>query len=110
MTTMDNLLELLALHGGKIVSTASLAPEWIEQARASNRIYVNESGLSFVWEPDIKCFPETVEEVEWFEKWHPLKIELPEKLKSLDWMNTLNKEQAVIQGLRQKGGTQSPNP
>jgi hypothetical protein len=81
MVTIETLLELLALHGGKIVSTASLTPEWIEQARASGRMYVDNNSLGFVWEPDIKQFPETVEEVEWFEKWYPLPVELPEKLK-----------------------------
>lgn len=76
------LLELLAAHGGTIVSTASMHPEWIDQARASGRMYVDDNSLGYVWEPDIKDFPETPEEVEWFEKWYPLKVSLPEHLKN----------------------------
>jgi hypothetical protein len=78
---MEQLLELLVLHGGKIVSTASLTPEWIEQARASGRMYVDDNSLGFVWEPDIKEFPTTVEEVEFLERWYPLPVELPAHLK-----------------------------
>lgn len=78
--SIEGLLELLAAHGGSIVSTASLSPEWIEQARASDRMYVDENSLGYVWEPDIKRLPETEEEVEWFKKWYPLKVELPPEL------------------------------
>ncbi len=35
---MNKLLEYLKLYKGQIISTASLAPEWIEQARASDRM------------------------------------------------------------------------
>ena len=94
-TNTDNsikrLLELLAQHGGKIVSTAALSPEWIEQARASGRIYVDENSLGYVWEPNIDRFPETEEEVEWFEKWYPLPVEMPEHLKDPSFL--FNKEQ-----------------
>jgi len=34
----EELFELLAQYGGKIVSSNDLSPEWIEQARASNRM------------------------------------------------------------------------
>ena len=81
METIKHLLDLLALHGGKIVSTASLTPEAINQARASGRMYVDEHSLGYVWEPEINRFPETAEEVEQFEKWYPLPVELPEHLK-----------------------------
>ena len=84
MATIEDLLELLALHGGKIVSTASLKPNEINQARASERIYVDSNSLGFVWMPKID-FPETVEDVKQFEKWFPLEEELPDELKTLDW-------------------------
>lgn len=80
------LLEFLAQYGGKIVSTGSLEPEWINQARASGRLYVDESSLGYVWEPDIKQFPETEREVEWLERWYPLPVELPEHLKKPDFL------------------------
>ena len=88
MVTIENLLELLALHGGKIVSTAGMDVQFINQAKASNRMFVDENLLGFVWEPDFygggKLFmiPETEEEVAWFDKWFPLNFELPEKLKN----------------------------
>jgi hypothetical protein len=82
MVTIEKLLELLALHGGKIVSTASLTSELIEQARASGRMFVDNNSLGYVWEPDIKQFPETEEEAEWLEKWYPLPVELPDDLKT----------------------------
>lgn len=85
MTTIENLLELLALHGGSIVSTASLKPNEINQARASERMFVNENSLGFVWMPKIEWFPTTIEEVKQFEKWFPLDEELPDELKTLDW-------------------------
>jgi hypothetical protein len=70
--TIENLLELLAMHGGTIVSTSSLRPFDIEQARASNRMYVDSNSLGFVWLPKLDKFPETAEEVELFDKWYPL--------------------------------------
>lgn len=68
---LTDLLELLALHGGQIVSTASLSPFDIEQARAGNRMYVDQNSLGYVWEPKIDKMPETEEEVKQFEKWFP---------------------------------------
>lgn len=82
IVTVETLLEFLALYGGKIVSTASLKPEWIEQARASGRMYVGSDSLGFVWEPNIDKFPETVEEIDFLERWYPLQVELSEKLKN----------------------------
>lgn len=87
MITIDTLLDFLASHGGKIVSTASLDNDGINQARASNRMYVDQTGYGFVWEPlfygggQLFMIPETDEEIEWFNKWYPLDVELPEKLK-----------------------------
>lgn len=80
MTTYQDLFNFLSLYGGNIVSSSSLSPEWIEQAKASGRIYVDVNNLGFVWEPDIKGFPQTEEEIAFFEKWYPLPCKLPESL------------------------------
>lgn len=90
MTTIEALLDYLALYGGEIISTKDLSPEWIEQARASGRLYVDSNSLGYVWEPKFEnAFPTTEKEVEEFEKWYPLKIELPEKFKSQSFINSL---------------------
>lgn len=83
---MKVLLDLLAKYGGKIVSTNSLETEWINQARASGRLYVDENSLGYVWEPIIIKFPETEEEVDWLERWYPLNVEMPGRLKNPDWL------------------------
>jgi len=93
MPQIKDLLDLLALHGGKIVSTASLSPEWINQARVSGRMFVDENSLGFVWEPDIKRIPQTDKEVEFFEKWYPLQSPLPEGLKDASFL--FNKKDKV---------------
>ncbi len=85
LTTINDLLEYLSLYGGKIVSTESLDTQDTNQALASNRLYVNNKNLSFVWQPNITKLPETVEEVKFFERWYPLEVELPDKFKTLDW-------------------------
>lgn len=79
MTEIKDLLELLAQYKGTIVSTASLNTYEINQAKASNRLYVDEFGLGYVWLPNfqIRMCPQTEEEVEWFEKWYPLDIDIP---------------------------------
>lgn len=87
MTTIESLLELLALHGGSIVSTASLNQNEINQARAGGRMYVDNNSLGFVWIPELKMFPDTVKGVELFEKWYPLEEELPDYLKNNDWIH-----------------------
>lgn len=76
MKTIFELLEMLSLYGGKIVCTSSLSPHWINQAREGGRMYVNEHGIGFVYEPN-SDFPETEEEVKRFEQWFPLKPENP---------------------------------
>ena len=79
MSQIETLLELLSLHGGKIVSTASLKDYEIDQARKSDRIFVNDLGLGFVWDPDIRDFPTTEAEIDFFDKWYPMDaIEVPE--------------------------------
>jgi hypothetical protein len=89
MTTIKELLELLAKHKGTILSTASLKSNEINQARASNRMYVDENSLGYVWMPEFKKFPETIEEVKQFEEWFPLDEELSDELKTLDWFHKL---------------------
>lgn len=81
---IEPLLEMMAMYGGHIVSTASLSPAWIDQARESGRMYVDEKGLGYVWEPPVDRFPETAEEVMLFEQWYPLPVELPEGLSDYD--------------------------
>lgn len=79
---MKELFDFLAKYGGKIVSTNDLNELEINQARASNRMYVDEDSLGYVWLPAFHGkFPETVTEVEIFEWCYPLEIELPENLK-----------------------------
>jgi len=87
MNNIENLLELLALHGGTIVSTASLKPNEIDQARAGGRMYVDSNSLGYVWMPSIDAFPDTINKVEKFEKWFPLDEKLPDKLKNLEWFH-----------------------
>lgn len=82
MATIETLLEYLAQYGGQIISSNDLHPQWIEQARASNRMYVDDNSLGYVWEPNFKDgLPTTDEEVEQFQKWYPLPVPLPESLK-----------------------------
>lgn len=90
--TLKTLLELLSLHGGEIVCTASLKPDQIEQARASGRMYVDENGIGYAWEPNIMMVPTTDEEVKFFEKWYPLDVEMPEKFKDPNFILNLLKE------------------
>lgn len=82
MEKIENLLELLAQHGGKIVCTASLNPEEINQARASGRMHVDQYAIGFVWLPEIRRFPETEYEIEFFEQWYPLPTPLPPSLRN----------------------------
>jgi len=89
MTTIKELLELLAKHKGTIVCTSSLKPNEINQARASNRMHVDENSLGYVWMPEFKKFPETIEEVKQFDEWFPLGEKLPDELKTLDWFHKL---------------------
>lgn len=46
---MKKLLELLSLHGGKIVCSSSLSTEEINKAREDGRMYVDEDGIGFVY-------------------------------------------------------------
>lgn len=81
MATIETLLSYLAQFGGQIISSNDLQPEWIEQARASDRIYVDDNSLGYVWEPNFKNgLPTTEKEVEQFEKWYPLQTPLPKEL------------------------------
>ncbi len=84
MTDLQTLLNYLIEFGGSIVSSNSLKPEWINQARASERMWVDENGYGFIWEPEIKGLPVNKEELAWFERWYPLDVDLPDDLKNLD--------------------------
>lgn len=51
-TTTQNLFDLLANKGGHVVSTAALTTDEIDTARKKNRLFVEVSGLGFVWQPE----------------------------------------------------------
>lgn len=79
--TITDLLELLKQHKGRIISTASIKDTiWIDQARAGGRMYVDENGFGFIWEPE-EFFLTDEKGVELIEKWFPLDIPMPERLK-----------------------------
>jgi len=86
--SQKDLFTLLSELGGEVVSTGYL-PLWeIQQAQESNRIWVDENGLGFVWIPTFKNpFPETVEEVQLFEHCYPLDVEKPLKIKLAKILN-----------------------
>ena len=74
---ISDLLSMLAEHGGKIISSNDLHPDLIAQARASNRMYVDENSLGYIWEPPFAGrFPMTENEVELFERCYPIEPEL----------------------------------
>lgn len=85
MENVKELLNLLSTYGGEIVCTAALDTDNIKQAQASNRMYVDDDGIGFVWMPKLERLPETNEELKFFEKWFPLEMEVPEHLQNLDW-------------------------
>lgn len=89
MNNIETLLNLLSLHGGEIVCTSSLDEDDIKQAKTSGRMYVDDNGIGFVWEPKIMRMPETDEELAFFEKWYPIQVELPDKFKSPDFIKKL---------------------
>jgi len=75
------LFSLLAEFGGSIISSNDLHPDLIAQARESNRMYVDENSLGYIWEPQFAGrFPMTENEVALFERCYPIEVELPEDL------------------------------
>lgn len=88
LKTAEELLTLTTIFGGSIKCTSSIDNYELSQARASERMYVAEDGIGFVWIPEFKNgFPETVDEVKLFDKYYPLDIEPPDELKTLDWFH-----------------------
>ena len=81
---MRELFDYLIQYGGKIISSNELQSHWINQAMASNRMWVDDNGFGFIWEPNIEKMPETIEEVKEFEKWYPIEMELPATLKNIN--------------------------
>ncbi len=87
MTDIKHLLELLAKHGGSIISSNDLDSESINQAKASSRMYVDDNSLGYIWEPSFAGLcPVTKAEVEMFEWCYPLPVEMPEKFKTPDFL------------------------
>jgi len=72
-TIMETLLNYLKNYGGRIISSNELTPSDINEARLGNRMWVDNEGFGFIWVPQITKFPETVEEVELYESWYPVK-------------------------------------
>lgn len=65
----NDLFGLLVEYGGKVVNTGTLSEMEINQARVSNRIWIDNEppnlGLGYVWIPTFKnTHPETLEEIE----------------------------------------------
>lgn len=54
LVSINNLLEKLIKYGGKIVCTSSLNVDEINQARASNRMFVDDDGFGYVWIPNLE--------------------------------------------------------
>lgn len=93
MVTIQSLLEFLAKHGGAIISSNDLHPDLINQARASNRMYVDKDFLGYVWEPPIAGrFPTNEAELEMFEWCYPLPVEIPKELTSPEFFERIFKE------------------
>lgn len=95
--TINTLLNYLAEYGGEIVSSNSLSSEWIEQARASGRLYVDENSLGYVWEPKFKDgFPTTEKEVELFDKWFPINYPIPEDISTWEKLKARKRNQSGL--------------
>jgi hypothetical protein len=98
---MKNLFELLSKHSGKIVSTNDLSEYEINQARASNRMFVDEDSLGYVWLPPFHDrWPASISEIKMTIWCYPLEVELPESvnLDSLkkEFMNEARKTQRKL--------------
>lgn len=89
---INGLLYLLQLHGGKIISSNELPSDLIAQAKASNRMYVDENSLGYIWEPPFAGrFPMTEKEVELFELCYPIDTDIPNDLTFEKILNKINK-------------------
>ena len=85
-TKIEHLLDNLSKYGGKIISTSQADVNDIQNAMASERMFIDDFGSGFIWQPTIDKFPQTEEEIENFDKWFPIPSELPESLKNLDFL------------------------
>lgn len=89
---MKGLLSLLAEYGGSIISSNDLHSDLIAQVRASNRMYVDENSLGYVWEPPFAGrFPTTENEVALFERCYPIEVDLPADLTFENLMKRMNR-------------------
>lgn len=85
---MKGLIDKLKYEKGKIVCSSSLSINEIENARATNRFYVDKDGIGFAWIPDcgFDLLTATTEEeaikfIEAFEKYYPIHEKMPDRLK-----------------------------
>lgn len=86
---LKRLLEFLAKHGGKIINSNDLHHDLIAQARASNRMYVDENSLGYIWEPAFAGrFPTTEDELKMFDWCYPIE---PEMSKDIDVASILKR-------------------
>ena len=77
---LQHLFDLAAQYGGTIFFADTLQPYEQDQAEASGRIAIDANGRKFIWTPDIEDFPENEDEVDFFKRWYPLEMEVPEGL------------------------------
>jgi hypothetical protein len=93
MKYMEKLLEQLSIRGGAIVCTSSLDSEEINQAMASDRMWVEpNTSIGYVYLPNWVGFPTTEEQVEQFEKDYPLSVDMPEGLMNPDFILLSNEK------------------
>ena len=99
--TSEMLFYFLKVNGGSIVSSNSLSTYEINQARASNRMFVDDDGFGFIWLPSFKDrMPTTPDEVEMFEVCYPLPVDLPDDLKTFNadkMYKTANSQSSITQ-------------
>ncbi len=88
---MKKLLNSMKKYGGSIVLMTSLDLYDRNQARASSRIFTDKTQTSYIWNPPARLMPVTDEEIQDFERWYPLEVELPESLKSANFLFKKNK-------------------
>ncbi len=93
---IQKLLLELSQYGGSIVLYSALSVYCRNQAKASGRIFTDKNSISYVWEPPVRLLPITDEEIADFERWYPLEVELPESLKSPDFLFRKKKRKKKI--------------
>ena len=94
---LQHLFDLAAQFGGSIVFADSLQSYEHDQAEASGRIATDANGRKFIWTPDIDDMPENEDEVDFFERWYPLEMEVPYGLLESIWMEITHQDENLKQ-------------